>query len=99
VACANMRLGEPDEEDSFTVSLEGTPEDLVKLLNLIEFQIETFRIKQFAIWTITDNPTRNGYVGLGYFGMGSGPQDEEMDRIRTLFELAGIDTSKYQAFN
>ena len=97
VACATMELDVPGENDTFVMSNVPAPEDLVKLLNLSDFHNETFRVKQFAIWTITDNPTPNEYVGLGYFGFGSGPSDEELQKIRTLFEKAGISTSKYQA--
>lgn len=97
VACANMELGMPDGEDRFTIGRAPVSEDLIKLLNLPEFRDETFRVQQFAIWTITDNPTRDGYVGLGYFGAGSGPDDEEMERIRTLFARAGISIDKYRA--
>ncbi|MEW6718348.1 MAG: hypothetical protein AB1345_12725 [Chloroflexota bacterium] len=97
VACANMERGVPSGMDQFTISRTPVSEDLIKLLNLDEFHEETFRVQQFAIWTITDNPTRNGYVGLGYFGVGSGPDDEELERIRHLFEKAGISIENYQA--
>jgi hypothetical protein len=97
VACASMELDAPEESDHFTVSTAPVPEDLVKLLNLPAFLEEPFRVQQFAIWTITDNPPRGGYVGLGYFGVGSGPSDEEMQSIRALFEQAGIPTDRYQA--
>jgi hypothetical protein len=92
-----MELDAPDENDTFTISIVPAPEDLIKLLNLPDFHNETFRVQQFAIWTITDNPPRDGYVGLGYFGFGSGPNDEEMQKIQALFEKAGIPTGKYQA--
>jgi len=99
VACASMELDMPDKNDTFTISMDPASEDLIKLLNGPDFNNETFRVKQFAIWTITDNPTRHGYVGLGSFGFGSGPSDEEMGRIKILFENAGISTYKYQALN
>jgi hypothetical protein len=99
VACACMELAMPQGTDSFTVSDTQAQEDLVKLLSLPAFADETFRAKQFAIWTITDNPPREGYVGIGYFGIGSGPKDEEMSRIKTMFENAGILTTKYQALD
>ena len=97
VACANMELDAPEESDNFTVSTAPVPEDLIKLLNLPGFLEEPFRVQQFAIWTITDNPPRGGYVGLGYFGVGSGPSDEEIQSIRALFQQAGIPTERYQA--
>ena len=33
-------------------------------------------LRQFAIWTITDNPPRDGYRGLGYFGVGYPPDED-----------------------
>ncbi len=96
-ACANMRLGVPDEKDKLTIRRTPTSEDLIKLLNLPDFHKEIFRVQQFAIWTITDNPSRNTYVGIGAFGVGSGPNEEEIGRMRSLFEKAGIPIDKYQA--
>jgi hypothetical protein len=97
VACASMQLHIPDEEDQFTISREPVPDDLLKLLNLPAFQEAYSFVQQFAIWTITDNPPRDGYRGLGYFGVGFPPDDEEMADIRALFEEAGIPTENYQA--
>ena len=97
VACSTMELDQPDENNTFAISGIPAPEDLVKLLYNLDFKNETFRVKQFAIWTITDNPTRDGYVGIGSFGFGTGPSDQEIQEIRTLFEKSGIPTNKYQA--
>jgi hypothetical protein len=99
VCCAAMELTVPQGNDKFTVSNTPSQTDLMKLLNLSSFAKETFRVKQFAVWTITDNPPRNGYVGLGYYGFGSGPRDEEMSTIKALFQNAGVQSSKYQALD
>lgn len=98
-ACANMELDAPEETNNLALSMEAPPADLVKLLNLPDFQEETFRVRQFAIWTITDNPERDGYIGIvtGFGIFGSGPNDEEMEKIRVLFIKAGITISKYKA--
>jgi starvation-inducible outer membrane lipoprotein len=96
-ACANMYLNTPDEDDKFAVRKTPASDDLKKLLALSEFRREDFRVQQFAIWTITDNPSREGYVGIGEFGLGSGPDKDELQRIRTLFEKAEISTEKYRA--
>jgi hypothetical protein len=66
---------------------------------LPEFYTETYRVQQFAIWTITDNPARGEYIGIGTFGLGTRPSDEEMNEIRYLFETAGIATGQYQALS
>jgi len=63
-ACASMELTAPSESDNLTLSIETPPEDLNKLLYLSDFRSETYRVQQFAIWTITDNPERDGYVGI-----------------------------------
>ena len=80
-------------------SVSDPPEDLIKLLNLTEFHEETFRVRQFAIWTITDNPERDGYIGIAtsFQVFGTDPSDEEIDKIRNLFIDAGISVSKYKA--
>jgi len=99
-ACANMRLDMPEETDSLVMRAEPAGGDLIKLLELPEFQNQTYRVQQFAIWTITDNPTSDGYVGIatGYQIWGTGPSTGEIETMRTLFILAGIDTGQYKVF-
>jgi hypothetical protein len=99
VACKSMLDDAPSGDDELVVSSEPVSADLGLLLGLSDFQDETFRVQQFAIWTITDNPTRYEYVNLGTFMYGSGPSDEEMSKIQDLFNSAGISTSKYYALN
>ena len=77
-ACINMHLDQPNGQNSFTIRTTPTSSDLIKLINLTYFNSETARVKQFAIWTITDNPTRYGYTQLGSSGSYSGPTDAEM---------------------
>ena len=98
-ACASMELDAPSESDNLILSSEAAPDDLILLLDLPDFHEEEFRIRQFAIWTITDNPKRDEYVGIGTFGFGSGPSDEEIEKIRVLFDKAGISTGKYRALS
>jgi hypothetical protein len=99
-ACASMELTAPSESDNLTLSIETPPEDLNKLLYLSDFRSETYRVQQFAIWTITDNPERDGYVGIatGFQIYGTGPSDAEIERIRILFIMAGIKIDKYKVF-
>lgn len=96
-ACAEMHDATPGSDDTFTLETAPTG-DLAKLLDNPAFADSGFRVQQFAVWTITDNPSRRGYVGLGSFGFGSGPSDGEMEEIRRLFRDAGIPLGKYRAF-
>jgi hypothetical protein len=99
VACAEMHQDQPTGDDTFRV-LEDPPQaDLVRLLEIPDFREQSGRVQQFAVWTITNNPRRNDYVGLtsGFSPFGTGPSDDELDTIRDLFDSAGIDSSKYRA--
>jgi hypothetical protein len=99
VACAQMHDDQPTGDDGFKVQMLDPKSDLLKLLRLERFGDEDFRVRQFAIWTITDNPSRDGYQGLGtvFDIYGSGPNDEEMARIRSLFKDAKIPAGHYRA--
>lgn len=97
VACINMERQVPTASDKLRLSETSGGGDLVKLLQLPNFQGKPFRIQQFAIWTITDNPARTEYVGISSGGGGSGPDDQEIQSIRSLFQQAGIESGKYRA--
>jgi hypothetical protein len=99
VSCANMSKKEPGRQDTFTVLPELAPQELIALLSLAEFAFEPMRIQQFSVWTITDNPAPDGYVGLkaSFSSEGSGPTEQELARIRELFLLTGLDTANYKA--
>jgi len=96
-ACANMHLNMPGEGDRFSIRKTPPSDDLKKLVTVPGFHSEPFRVQQFAIWTITDNPDRSGYVEIGETDFGSGPGEEEIQKIRVLFGKAGISTEKYRA--
>ena len=96
-ACINMTLDVPLQGDDFTLNHAPAGGDLARLVNLPTFRERTFRVQQFAIWTITDNPAPGEYVGIGSFGVGSGPSAEELQLVRALFAEAGISASKYRA--
>lgn len=97
VACAQMHDAMPETSDSFRVSSSRAPSDLLKLLRLPAFAGEDFRVKQFAVWTITDNPSRSGYVGLSSWVESGGPTKAEFARIAELFDQAGIAAGHYRA--
>ncbi|MBN1160469.1 MAG: hypothetical protein JXA17_00760 [Dehalococcoidales bacterium] len=97
-ACGNMELDVPSGDDLFELYTGTINTDLKKLLELDGFSEYTFRVKQFAIWTITDNPKRNEYVGIVIgVGWGTGPSDEEIETIKDIFQEAGISLAPYQA--
>lgn len=97
VACAEMNDATPTADDSCRLMTKAPPNDLVRLLTLPSFGAETFRVKQFAIWTITDNPSRSRFVGLRSLDMSGGPTNAEIGRIRALFTEAGIPLDRYRA--
>lgn len=96
-ACAEMELDTPGPADSFSQVGHRSPL-LARLISTAEFSNAPSRVQQFAIWTITDNPSRGGYTGIGPFGFGSGPSDSELAHIRKMLEQAGIDPMTYAAF-
>jgi len=95
VACANMTLKAPAGGETYIVQIEPPAEELRKLLGLPEFQDSSFRLQQFAIWTITDNPASGRYIGLGVGDQGSPPSRDELAQIRQWFEQAGIEVANY----
>jgi len=100
VNCVQMRQDQPTGDDTFTVSAQRADPDLVLLLAEPALADATGRIRQFAIWTITNDPKRADYVPLGsaFEVFGTGPGDEEIAQIRSLFLAAGIDIAKYRVF-
>jgi len=98
VSCANMEKRQPTSTDAFTVSEGEVPEDLLRLLQLPEFAKASFRIQQFAVWTITDNPAPDEYVSLTIApGVAQAPNPDELEFIESLFIRAGIEASRYAA--
>jgi hypothetical protein len=75
--------------------LQPRAEELSKLLGLPEFMDSLFRLQQFSIWVITDNPPRGGFMGLGSADQGSPPSADELVQIRQWFETAGIAVENY----
>jgi hypothetical protein len=103
-AGTNMHKNAPREGDSYTVRLAPFSEDLGKLLGFRDFRMKSFRVQQFAIWTIADNPRRDGFVGVGESGfltspddLRTGPDDLELVAIKALLKGAGIPPGNYGA--
>jgi hypothetical protein len=94
-ACVNMELHTPSESDTFLVSRDAVSGDLVKLLNLPEFRFETYQVQTYAVWTISDNPSRCGFRRLSDDRL----TDDKVERMLGLFQRAGIDISQYPVFS
>lgn len=97
VACINMAREVPTAHDKLTLGSTVVSGDLLKLLQNPDFLHQSFRVQQFAIWTITDNPSLTQYVGITSTGVGGQPGDAEIQSVRNLLVKAGIDTRKYKA--
>jgi hypothetical protein len=99
VACAQMKKDDPNSSDEFSISTRPLASDLKRLLEADAFYDASFRVEQFAIWTLTDNPARGRFSAIGSIGeTGSGPSKAELTKIRALLVAAGIDADKYRAF-
>lgn len=83
--------------DTFTVREKPAGGDLARLVASEVFRVADFRVQQFAVWTITNDPTRSGYVRLATFGVGTGPSNAELREIKAMFRDAGIDPGDYRA--
>jgi len=103
VACLNMNLTAPTERDRLSLQF-GTPSgDLALLLATPEFAEADHQAKQYAIWTLTDNPPRGQYLAIKDGRSAQGRvrpayDPAVFDRVRDLLRAAGIDVRKYQAF-
>lgn len=107
VACAEMEKATPSSANSFVpvspleigAEFDGRGEYLTRLVSSDIFQEDfPFRGKQFAIWTITDNPARYDFVHLGTYGAGSGPSDDEIAFFEFMFDYLEIPSSEFALF-
>jgi hypothetical protein len=89
-ACLNMRKATPHAGSGFRLGSSQLAADLRRLLRTPEFLAQTFRVQQFAIWTVTDNPEARESVGIGNLELGSGPDKQEVSTIMAIFRGAGI---------
>lgn len=72
---------------------------LYLLVSSKEFQEEdNFRIQQFAIWIITDDPAPDEFVEIGSYTSGAGPSYDELVKIKNLFVQIGLRPEGFKAF-
>ena len=67
VACLDMELKQPEPGMEFHGGIEFLgPESIATLVTIPDFQDATFRIQQFAVWTLIASPaSRDDYAGIG----------------------------------
>lgn len=103
-ACINMHLDTPKSGHRMRLSSVTVSRDLARLLAVPGFFEESADVRQYAIWTVTDNPARGEYMSLS---VQQGPLPfmtvERMgsttrSRIAEWFSRAGIDAERYEVF-
>jgi len=111
VACANMPLDAPGGKDDLVIqplpSKAPRWSDLRKLISSPEFAESPRITQQFAVWTITDNPPSSDAfksIQVTFFrpnGVREPPTSArpDLDAIRTMFEKAGIDPTRYAVYS
>lgn len=94
----NVYRTTPTETYSLSLASNRASGDLLALLNSTSFQKELWRTKQYAIYILLNNPSRNELPTFtdpsgGYSGM----HLREIEDIKTIFQSIGKDPSKYLA--
>jgi len=72
VACANMHLGVPDSDDTFTVQRAPNQAELQTVLPVIARANPEYAVRQAAVWIITDDADYDdlGTLVSGFGGFG-----------------------------
>jgi hypothetical protein len=96
-ACVDMALETPTASTTFAVDGIHSADMMTLLQRTPGFASAPWRVQQFAVWVVSDNPARYGFrelIGTG----GSGPPTEaEINDMRALFERGGMNSSSYRA--
>ncbi len=92
----------PNRNDQFTLAPYNASEEVTRLVALEAILQASSRVQQYAVWTVTQNPTsqyRYTRIGQGSIGapvtVTSGPSDGELLQVRALLENAGFDPENY----
>lgn len=97
-ACVMMTRDVPQRGDPFVLGTSQPNPNVIKLISHPDFLSASLRVQQFAIWTITDNPSRDQYAGIiARVGASGPPTDDEFKQIRALFDKVGIWYGDYYA--
>lgn len=96
VACGNLHLSEPYEDDTFTVQRSPAQAELERLMPVLEAEWVSYDVEQAAIWIVTDNATYDDLgILVGGFGFGSRIIDEDITvRAMQIVDKAGIDITR-----
>jgi hypothetical protein len=99
--CITMHRRVPTGPDSLEFFRLPDQSDIGKLVRSPAFGNADSRVRQFATWTVSDDPAPGEYVGIGSAlsipGLaGAYPSDEEMRNVRALLQAAGIDLQRYK---
>lgn len=93
-ACANFYEAEPDQSNRFSVKAEHPDPMLRRLLAVIGRQNPDQNASQLAIWSITDNPSRDDVAGH----IVPTPSDDDYHGAAHLLRAAGIKPASRQMF-
>jgi len=93
-ACANFYRDQPDGSDKFTVTTAHSNPQLRKLMAVIAKGHYRAIVRQLAIWSITDDPTRSEAESHTM----PGPDPADFKEAAALLREAGIKPSSRQMF-
>jgi hypothetical protein len=93
-ACANFYLAQPDQDNRFQVRDAHPNRSLRKLLKVIGQENPSSISAQLAIWSLTDNPSRDEASGH----VMPSPSDEDFHEAAKLLRSAGIRPSSRAMF-
>jgi len=93
-ACANFYLDQPDQSNNFSVQKAHPNPQLRKLLAVIAKTSSSAIARQLAIWSLTDDPTRDEAEGHTT----PGPEPADFKAAAALLRHAGIKPSSRRMF-
>lgn len=96
VACADMRLKTPSADDTFPTVDRGS-DKIRALMATSSFAASPFRVQQFAVWIVSENPTIKSIPAIGMAYLGEGPSKTELDEIRRILIDARMDPNWFVA--
>ncbi|HLJ53740.1 MAG TPA: hypothetical protein VKT77_01810 [Chthonomonadaceae bacterium] len=93
-ACANFYLDQPDEGNTFAVRPAHPSPELRRLLKVIDGKRPESIVSQLAIWSLTDNPSRDDVANH----LNRAPEMDDYHAAAALLRDAGISPSSRRMF-